>query len=54
MWSEIKGGNCMEKRILGVDDDTMSLKRTKLILQKLYDVIFAESGEEALELLKTE
>ena len=42
----------MEKRILVVDDDTMSLKRTKLILQKLYDVIFAESGEEALELLK--
>lgn len=44
----------MEKRILVVDDDTMNLKRTKLILQKLYDVIFAESGEEALALLKTE
>ncbi len=44
----------MEKSILVVDDDAMNLKRTKLILQKYYDVIFAESGEEALELLKSE
>lgn len=44
----------MEKSILVVDDDAMNLKRTKLILQKYYDVIFAESGEEALELLKIE
>ena len=44
----------MEQSILVVDDDAMNLKRTKLILQKYYDVIFAESGEEALELLKSE
>ncbi len=32
----------------------MDLKRTKLILQKHYDVLFAESGEEALDVLKSE
>lgn len=44
----------MEKCILVVDDDAMNLKRTKLILQKHYDVLFAESGEEALDVLKSE
>ncbi len=44
----------MEKCILVVDDDAMNLKRTKIILQRHYDVVFAESGEEALEILKSE
>ena len=44
----------MEKCILVVDDDTMNLKRTKIILQRHYDVLFAESGEEALNMLKSE
>lgn len=44
----------MEKCILVVDDDAMNLKRSKLILQKHYDVLFAESGEEALDVLKSE
>ena len=39
----------MEKCILVVDDDAMNLKRTKIILQRHYDILFAESGEEALE-----
>ena len=44
----------MEKCILVVDDDAMNLKRTKIILQRHYDVLFAESGEEALAILKSE
>ena len=44
----------MQKRILVVDDDTMNLKRTKMILEKYYDVLLAESGKEALEMLETE
>lgn len=44
----------MEKCILVVDDDAMNLKRTKVILQKHYDMLFAESGQEALEILKKE
>lgn len=44
----------MEKCILVVDDDKMNLKRTKIILQRHYDVLFAESGEEALDILKDE
>ena len=39
----------MRKCILVVDDDTMNLKRTRLILEKHYDWILAKSGEEALE-----
>ena len=39
----------MQKRILVVDDDAMNLKRTQMILEKQYDVILAESGEEALD-----
>lgn len=44
----------MQKRILVVDDDSMNLVRTKMILGKYYDVLFAESGEEALDKLKSE
>lgn len=42
----------MQKRILVVDDDKMNLRRSSLILEKYYDVIWAESGREALEKLK--
>lgn len=38
-------------RILVVDDDSMNLARTRIILSKEYDVILAESGAEALKLL---
>ena len=34
----------MQKHILVVDDDAMNLKRTKMILEKQYDVLLAESG----------
>lgn len=44
----------MQKCILVVDDDVMNLKRTKLILEKHYDLILAKSGEEALDKLKGE
>lgn len=44
----------MQKRILVVDDDSMNLVRTKMILGKYYDVLFAESGMEALDKLKEE
>ena len=44
----------MQRRILVVDDDSMNLVRTKMILGKYYDVLFAESGEEALDKLKSE
>lgn len=44
----------MQKRILVVDDDTMNLKRTRMILKDYYDVLLAESGVEALEKLKDE
>lgn len=44
----------MRKCILVVDDDVMNLKRTKLILDKHYDLILAKSGEEALDKLVTE
>ena len=39
----------MQKQILVVDDDAMNLKRTMKILEKQYDVLLAESGEEALD-----
>ena len=42
------------KRILVVDDDTMNLKRTKMILGKTYDVEMVESGREALEKMRRE
>lgn len=44
----------MQKCILVVDDDAMNLKRTKIILEKQYTVILAESGEKALNKLKSE
>ena len=44
----------MQKRILVVDDDTMNLVRTKIILGKYYNVLLAESGEEALNKIKSE
>ena len=42
----------MKKRILVVDDDSMNLGRTKIILGKNYDVLLADSGIEALVKLK--
>ena len=44
----------MRKRILVVDDDEMNLKRTRMILEKYYNVLLAESGREALEKIKIE
>lgn len=44
----------MRKRILVVDDDAMNLKRTRMILEKHYNVLLAESGREALEKIKCE
>ena len=44
----------MRKRILVVDDDAMNLKRTRMILEKHYNVLLAESGREALEKTKYE
>lgn len=44
----------MEKCILVVDDDAMNLKRTRMVLERQYDVLLAESGEEALEKLASE
>ena len=44
----------MQKRIMVVDDDTMNLMRTKMILEKQYEVVLAESGERALYLLRNE
>ena len=43
----------MKKRILVVDDDSMNLARTKIILGKNYDVLLADSGIEALVKLKS-
>ena len=44
----------MRRRILVVDDDEMNLKRTRMILEKYYNVLLAESGREALEKIKIE
>ena len=44
----------MEKTVLVVDDDKMNLRRTTLILEKQYNVLLAESGREALDMLKSE
>lgn len=44
----------MRKCILVVDDDDMNLKRTKVILDKHYDLLMAKSGEEALDILEVE
>ena len=42
----------MKKRILVVDDDGMNLARTQIILGKEYDVLLANSGIEALAVLR--
>lgn len=44
----------MQKRILVVDDDAMNLMRTKMILEKYYEIILADSGETALYILSNE
>lgn len=43
-----------KKRILAVDDDSMNLARTRVILGKDYEVLLADSGTAALEMLATE
>ena len=42
------------RRILVVDDDKMNLRRTRLILEKYYDILTAESGQEALDMIDDE
>ncbi len=44
----------MQKRILVVDDDSMNLHRTKKILEKIYEVLLADSGQKALDILSYE
>ena len=44
----------MQKRVLVVDDDDMNLARTKIILEKDYDVLLANSGVRALHILKNQ
>ena len=44
----------MQTRILVVDDDDMNLARTKMILAKEYDVLLADSGVQALHILKNQ
>ena len=44
----------MKKCILVVDDDSMNLMRTKMILGQEYQVVLAESGLEALNKLQEE
>ncbi len=44
----------MNECILVVDDDEMNLKRTRMILEKHYNVLLADSGREALEKIKRE
>ena len=43
----------MKKCVLVVDDDSMNLARTQIILGKEYDVLLAESGLDALMKLKS-
>lgn len=52
--SSIKDMLETKKRILIVDDDTMNLARTRIILSKEYEVLLVESGQEALDLLAKE
>lgn len=42
----------MKKYILVVDDDKMNLRRTQIILSKQYEVLLANSGQDALNKLK--
>ena len=44
----------MQKRVLVVDDDTMNLVRTKMILENDYEVLLADSGIKALDKIKGE
>lgn len=44
--------NNAKKRILVVDDDSLNLARTKMILGEEYVVLLAESGMEALDKLQ--
>lgn len=44
----------MKKCILVVDDDSMNLARTKIILGKEYDVLLADSGADALIKLRNQ
>ena len=39
-------------RVLVVDDDTMNLVRTKMILENDYEVLLADSGIKALDKIK--
>lgn len=43
-----------KKKVLIIDDDSMQLRAANLALRNDYDVMFATSGENALEVLKTE
>lgn len=44
----------MQRRILVVDDDSMNLVRTKMILSQDYEVVLATSGMAALNMLKAQ
>ena len=44
----------VQKRILVVDGDEMNLMRTKRILEKQYEVLLVDSGEKALDKIKSE
>ncbi len=44
----------MKKHILVVDDDSMNLARTQIILEEEYEVVLAESGVRALSILKSQ
>ena len=44
----------MKKHILVVDDDSMNLARTQIILEEEYEVLLAESGVRALSILKSQ
>ena len=44
----------MKKRILVVDDDPMNLVRTRMILEKEYEVLLADSGIKALDKMRGE
>jgi len=44
----------VQKRVLVVDDDEMNLTRARIILQKDYEVLLANSGMEALHILSKE
>ncbi len=44
----------MKKRILVVDDDTMNLVRTKMILEEDYEVLLVDSGMKALDKMERE